>query len=79
MAEPARTPPPGFDDLPVEDQIDYVQALWDRVAADPSSVPVPGWHLDELRRRDADYRASGDGGESWEEVRERILSRGREG
>jgi hypothetical protein len=33
MGQPLTVPPPGFDDLPVEDQIDYVQALWDRIAA----------------------------------------------
>ena len=26
-------PPPGFDDLPVDQKIDYVQSLWDRIAA----------------------------------------------
>jgi len=28
-------PPPGFDELPVDDKIDYVQLLWDRIAARP--------------------------------------------
>ena len=69
-----RTPPPGFDDLPVEDQIEYVQSLWDRIAAHPDRVPVPQWHLDELRRRE---RLDGSATTSpWEEVRERILRRG---
>ena len=57
-----------------EAQIDYVQALWDRIAAHPDRVPVPDWHLDELRRRER----SDQSGETstWEEVRERILRRG---
>jgi hypothetical protein len=33
MAQPLPMPPPGFDELPVEEKIDYVQALWDRIAA----------------------------------------------
>ena len=35
-------PPPGFDDLSVEEKIDYVQSLWERIAARPDQVPVPG-------------------------------------
>ena len=41
-------PPPGFDDLNVDDQIDYLQALWDRIAAKEDVVPVPNWHRDIL-------------------------------
>lgn len=74
MADNARTPPPGFDDLPVEDQIEYVQSLWDRIAAHPDRVPVPEWHLDELRRRESALDPSKTS--TWDEVRERILRRG---
>jgi putative addiction module component (TIGR02574 family) len=74
MSDHVRTPPPGFDELPVEDQIEYVQSLWDRIAAHPDRVPVPEWHLHELRRRErADESAEAS---TWEEVRERILRRG---
>ena len=74
MSDNVRTTPPGFDELPVEDQIDYVQSLWDRIAAHPNRVPVPEWHLEELRRRErADESAETS---TWEEVRERILRRG---
>ena len=34
-------PPPGFDELPVDEKIDYLQSLWDRIAATPETVPVP--------------------------------------
>lgn len=74
MADNARTPPPGFDDLPVEDQIEYVQSLWDRIAAHPDRVPVPEWHLDELRRRESAMDPSKTS--TWDEVRARILRRG---
>lgn len=74
MADRVRTPPPGFDDLPVEEQIDYVQSLWDRIAAHPDRVPVSDWHLEELRRREGSYDPAGTS--TWEEVRERILRRG---
>jgi len=74
MVDPVRTPPPGFDELPVEDQIDYVQTLWDRIGAHPDRVPVPGWHLEELRRREDLHRSSADEVSTWEAVRERILA-----
>ena len=41
MAKMVPTPPPGFDDLPVDEQIDFVQSLWDRIAATSEQVPVP--------------------------------------
>ena len=75
MVDPVRTPPPGFDELPVEEQIDYLQALWDRIAAHPDRVPVPEWHLKELRRREDIYRVAPEKVSPWEEVRERILRR----
>ena len=35
MANPVPLPPPGFDDLSVDEKIDYLQSLWDRIAATP--------------------------------------------
>ena len=34
-------PPPGFDELSVEEQIRYVDALWDRISA--ARVEAPLW------------------------------------
>ena len=34
-------PPPGFDDMSVAEQIEYVQTLWERIAASADEVPVP--------------------------------------
>ena len=44
MSQTLPLPPPGFDALSVQEQIDYVQSLWDRIAAEPNQVPVPDWH-----------------------------------
>jgi putative addiction module component (TIGR02574 family) len=68
MARALRHPPAGFDELPVEEQIEYVQSLWDRIAAREDQVPVPAWHRDELDRRLAEYEADPEAGRSWEEV-----------
>jgi putative addiction module component (TIGR02574 family) len=57
MAQPVPIPPPGFDDLSVEQKLDYVQSLWDRIAATPTEIPVPDWHREVLEARRAAYRA----------------------
>ena len=42
-------PPPGFDELSVDEKINYLQSLRDRIAT-PETVPVPGSHLEERLR-----------------------------
>jgi len=68
-------PPAGFDDLSVEDQIDYVQSLWDRIAARPEQAPVPDWHRRVLEKRLAAHEAQPEAGRPWEEVRHAIRSK----
>lgn len=76
MAQPLPLPPSGFDELAVEDKIDYVQALWDRIAADADNVPLHEWQRKLLAERMAAHRAS-DGEESrpWREVLDRLEDR----
>lgn len=69
MSKIVPTPPPGFDDLSVEEQIDFVQSLWDRIAATPEQVPVPEWHQQILRERLASYKANPGAGRPWADVR----------
>jgi putative addiction module component (TIGR02574 family) len=68
-------PPPGFDELPVEDQVEYVQLLWDRIAARPSQVPVPEWHKQTLDSRLAAHEANPEEARPWDEVRDQIRSK----
>ncbi len=72
MAANLPLPPPGFDDLSPDDQIDYVQSLWDRIVAKPDQVPVPDWHRQVIRQRLADHVASPLEGRPWEKVRDKI-------
>jgi len=44
-------PPPGFDELSLEDQIEYVQELWDKITSRQEPVSVPDWHLEILKER----------------------------
>ena len=66
-------PPPGFDELNIDEQIEYVQALWDRIAAKEARVPVPDWHREILDERLADLQANPNASRPWEEVRAELL------
>jgi len=69
MPKTIPNPPPGFDDLSVEEQIEYVQTLWGHVAASPEKVPVPEWHLRVLKEREESYKANPGSVRPWEEAR----------
>ena len=72
MPKPVPLPPPGFDELSVDEKIDYLQSLWDRIAATPEIVPVPEWHREINGERLTDLEANPNAGDSWEVVRERL-------
>lgn len=74
MSQPLPLPPPGFDALSVEEQIDYVQSLWDHIAARPEDVPVPDWHREILAERLAAQHANKDEGKDWEECEKDLTS-----
>ena len=68
MAHSLRMPPPGFDDLSVDEQIDYVQSLWDRIAVSVGELPLADWQREFLDQRLAAHRASPDEARPWGEV-----------
>ena len=72
MAKSVPLPPAGFDDLSVDEKIDYLQSLWDRITASPEAIPVPDWHRDVIDERLKDLEANPDAGESWEVVQDRL-------
>ena len=72
MPKPVPLPPPGFDDLTVDEKIDYLQLLWDRIAATPETIPVPDWHREILDERLRDLEAEPGAGDNWEVVQERL-------
>lgn len=43
MGTPLQLPPPGFDELTIDEQITYVQNLWDHIAVSAASVPLHEW------------------------------------
>ena len=75
MSRSLPLPPPGFDALPVEDQIDYVQSLWDRIAATVDQVPLQEWQQVLLEERLAAHRRSPGDARPWREVIEGVQQR----
>ena len=75
MAARLPLPPPGFDELSVEEQIDYMQSLWHRIAANADQVPLHDWQREVLRERLAAHRAAPHEARPWEEVLKRLEHR----
>ena len=72
MAQTLPNPPPGFDALTTDEQLEYVQSLWQRIVSNPAAIPVPNWHLNVIEARLADYRNTSNEGKSWDEIREEV-------
>lgn len=64
-----------FDELSIDQQIQHVQDLWERIAAHPERVPLTDAQRAELRRRLAQHRRNPEDGESWDVIRERLLAK----
>ena len=62
-------PPPGFDELSPEEKLEYLQALWDRMATHPEEIPVPEWQRVLVRERLAAHERGDGKTVSWAEVR----------
>ena len=75
MAQSVPLPPPGFDELAVAEQIEYLQSLWDRIAADADQVPVPDWHRQVIQERlERDRNAPGEM-IAWEQARDQVRAK----
>ncbi|HSF19066.1 MAG TPA: addiction module protein [Vicinamibacteria bacterium] len=75
MTKRVEIPPPGFDNLSVDEQIEYVQDLWDWIAARPEDIPVADWQKDVAELRLREYRANPNAVVPWAEVRTRLLEK----
>jgi hypothetical protein len=67
MPHTLKVPPPGFEALSIEEQVDYLQALWEVIAVRLDKVPVPEWHCEILDERLAEFEWDPGEGVSWGE------------
>ena len=67
MSQALPLPPAGFDQLTIDEQIDYLHSLWDRIAAHPEQIPVPDWHREVLAERLAAVGNTPNDGKAWEQ------------
>lgn len=60
-------------ELPPEQRLDLIEALWDSLTSRPEIVPSPDWHRDVLLERE---RGEGDDlGDTWDVVKARLEQR----
>jgi len=75
MLSKVSNPPAGFDELTVEEKLDYVESLWNRIAVTPETVPVPDWHLEVIEQRKNEGQAGFRNGRSWDDFREELRTK----
>jgi putative addiction module component (TIGR02574 family) len=68
-------PPPGFDDLTVDEQLDYVQTLWQRIATHPEQIAVPDWHQRLIESRLEAHRVHPEAAVPWEQAQSAIAAK----
>jgi putative addiction module component (TIGR02574 family) len=75
MLSKISNPPAGFDELTVDEKLDYIESLWDRIMAKPETVPVPDWHLEVIEQRTREGQAGAHHGRSWDDFREDLRAK----
>jgi putative addiction module component (TIGR02574 family) len=63
------TIPPEFDQASIDERIEFVQDLWDRIAANPDELPIPEEHLRIIEERLRESPTSPESSMSWDEVK----------
>ncbi len=59
-------------DLPADERLALAETLWNSLAANPRSVPLPDWHREIVAERLDEDDVNPAPGESWADVRRRI-------
>ena len=62
-------------DLSPSEKLQLLEDLWDDLATTPETVPVHGWHQEELALRKANLMQHPASGLTWEDVQRRVRSR----
>jgi len=53
--------------LSVSDRLDLMDAIWASLTSRAEQIPLPEWHVSEIKRRLNAFAADGDGGRTAEE------------
>jgi len=72
MSSQLPIPPPGFDGLSIEEQIEYVETLWNYISSREDYLEVPEWHRQIIEERMARYGSKVEG-TSWEEFEKELI------
>lgn len=72
MAQAVPNPPPGFDELALDEKLHYVATLWDRIVAVQDALPLSQAQQQLVRERLAAHQADPDTAKPWSEVRAEI-------
>ena len=66
-------PPPGFDDLSIDEQHEYVSKLEEQIKSLPDDLPVPAEDLELIEKRLAELEETGFEGISLEEFEKELI------
>ena len=61
--------------LPPLEKLKIIETLWGDIAADEGSFPSPGWHVDELRKTEADFATGKIEVLDWDEAKKELRKR----
>jgi putative addiction module component (TIGR02574 family) len=73
MTSKVPIPPPGFDELSIDEQIEYIGQLWNCIPSLPDDAPVPDWHMEIVEQRLAQYEQDGMVGTPLEEFEKELF------
>jgi len=73
MSSEVPFPPPGFDELSIDEQNEYVSRLEERIKSLPDDLTVPDWHIEIVEKRLAECENNGFEGIPWEEAEKELI------
>jgi len=59
-------------ELPLHEQLQLVEQLWDHIAASDEPLPAPDWQKEELDRRKRNLEANPQSAIPWEDALQQI-------
>jgi putative addiction module component (TIGR02574 family) len=74
MANTKKTP--DYRKLSVPERLQLVEDIWDSIAQDAGTIPVPSDVLEEAERRLEEHRADPQSAIPWHEVKAELYKRG---